>query len=221
MLLHLLFLQLQMVLHLHLLFLQIQMKDENGELKPILLVTVDGGPDENPQFPKTLAAWSSVFVKYNADMVIVATHAPGQSAYNAVERSMAPLSKSLTGVILPYDTYGSHLNSSHKTVDKILEKRNFEAAGRSLAEIWGEMSISNYPVTAEFISPESQKPALNEWSEKWINDHVMQTQYCLLISKCKNTSCCIPPKTNVFSLLDERFLPAPVPFKYDITGNFY
>uniref|UniRef100_A0AC35FWU4 Uncharacterized protein n=1 Tax=Panagrolaimus sp. PS1159 TaxID=55785 RepID=A0AC35FWU4_9BILA len=116
-----------------------EMKDENGKLKPIVLVTVDGGPDENPRFPKTLSSWASVFVGYNIDLFIVATHAPGQSAYNAVERRMAPLSKALTGVILPYDTYGSHLNSSHKTVDEALVLKNFTAAGEVLCEIWGEV----------------------------------------------------------------------------------
>jgi hypothetical protein len=70
------------------------------------------------------------------DLLVVATHAPGQSAYNPVERRMAPLSRDLSGLILPFDFYGSHLNSSNKTVDFDLEKRNFAYAGRSLAEIW-------------------------------------------------------------------------------------
>lgn len=73
--------------------------------------------------------------------MIVATHAPGQSAYNAVERRMAPLSKALTGVILPFDKYGSHLDSSNRTIDENLEKRNFACAGSVLAEIWSEMVI--------------------------------------------------------------------------------
>uniref|UniRef100_A0A914Q878 Uncharacterized protein n=1 Tax=Panagrolaimus davidi TaxID=227884 RepID=A0A914Q878_9BILA len=105
------------------------MKDAERNLKPILLVTVDGGPDENPRCPKTLSAWSSVFIQHGLDMVIVATHAPGQYAYNAVELRMKPLSKALTGVTLPYDTYGTHLNASHKTIDDALESKNFQAAG--------------------------------------------------------------------------------------------
>ena len=96
---------------------------------------MDGGPDENPRYPNTLKAWATVFRKHNLDLLIVATHAPGQSAFNAVERRMAPLSKDLSGVILPYDTYGFHLDSSNKTVDFELEKTNFAAAGKSLAEI--------------------------------------------------------------------------------------
>ena len=70
---------------------------------------------------------------------MVATHAPGQSAYNAVERRMAPLSNELAGIILPYDMYGSHLNNNNKTVDEALEAKNFSYAGQSLAEIWSSM----------------------------------------------------------------------------------
>uniref|UniRef100_A0A914YJ77 C2H2-type domain-containing protein n=1 Tax=Panagrolaimus superbus TaxID=310955 RepID=A0A914YJ77_9BILA len=80
------------------------------------------------------------------------------------------------------------------------------------------MSIASYPVIAEFISPDAKKPILNEWSEKWIYDHVLQTQYCLQISKCSDINCCDAPKTSVFSVLNGRFLPPPVPFTSDISG---
>lgn len=38
-----------------------QIKTDNGDIKPVIAVTVDGGPDENPRFPKTLQAWAEVF----------------------------------------------------------------------------------------------------------------------------------------------------------------
>lgn len=67
----------------------------------------------------------------------MASYAPGQSAFNIVERRMSPLSRDLAGLILPYDKFGSHLDpSSHKTVDFDLEKRNFAAAGNILADVW-------------------------------------------------------------------------------------
>ncbi|KAH7678469.1 hypothetical protein AAVH_41630, partial [Aphelenchoides avenae] len=108
----------------------------NGKIKPILLVTVDGGPDESPRFPKTLLAWAVVFKEFDLDYLMVATHAPGQSAFNAVDRRMAPLSKDLTGLILSYDTFGSQLDQSGKTVDAEKERQNFAAAGEVHAEIW-------------------------------------------------------------------------------------
>lgn len=67
----------------------------------------------------------------------------GQSAYNAVERRMAPLSKTLSGVILPFDTFGTHLDSNNNTIDIDLEKRNFSAAGHALAEIWSSTVSSD------------------------------------------------------------------------------
>lgn len=70
------------------------------------------------------------------DAIFVATHAPGQSAFNAVERRMAPLSHDLSGLVLPHQYYGSHLDKSGKTIDAELEKLNFKKAGETLADVW-------------------------------------------------------------------------------------
>lgn len=72
------------------------------------------------------------------DAVFVATHAPGQSAFNAVERRMAPLSHDLSGLVLPHKHYGSHLDKCGKTVNADLEKLNFKKAGETLAEVWSK-----------------------------------------------------------------------------------
>ena len=52
-----------------------------------------------------------------------------------VESRMAPFSKDTAGIILPFDTFGNYLDASNKTIDSKLEIKNFEAAGRILAEI--------------------------------------------------------------------------------------
>ena len=87
------------------------------KLCPIFVVSVDGGPDENPRFHKTLAYGIKRFKDLNLDMYITLTHAPGNSAFNHVERRMAPLSKELAGVVLPHEYYGSHLDASGKIID--------------------------------------------------------------------------------------------------------
>ena len=69
----------------------------------------DGGPDETPRFPKTIAAAIEIFKSANLDWMFVASEAPGHSAYSYVERRMVPLSRDLSGVILPHDHYDSHL----------------------------------------------------------------------------------------------------------------
>ncbi|CAF5031344.1 unnamed protein product, partial [Rotaria sp. Silwood1] len=128
-------------------------RDYTGQVKPIVIITVDGGPDENPRFPKTLVAAIRKFRKYNLDALFVLTHAPGQSAYNVVERRMAPLSHDLAGLILPHDHFGTHLNDSGVTVNPDLERTNFKKAGEVLAEVWCGSVIDEYPVVAEYIDP--------------------------------------------------------------------
>ena len=91
------------------------------------------------------------FKDFNLDCLIEVTNAPGLSAYNRAERRMYPLSKELTGVVLPYDKFGSHLDASGKTTDEELEVKNFEAAGEVLADLWNDMEIDGHKVTAEFI----------------------------------------------------------------------
>ena len=48
---------------------------------------------------------------------------------------MYHLSKELSGIVLPADTFGSHLKDG-QTIDDELDQRNFEAAGEVLAEVW-------------------------------------------------------------------------------------
>ena len=44
------------------------------------MALVDGGPDENPRFPKTLPAAIDRLRKYDPDVYVATTHAPGMSA---------------------------------------------------------------------------------------------------------------------------------------------
>lgn len=65
------------------------------------------------------------------------THAPGMSAYNYVERQMAPLSRALAGLVLPHESCGSHLDASGKTVDEELEKKKFQGCWRNFVRSVG------------------------------------------------------------------------------------
>ena len=108
----------------------------DGTVKPILIMLVDGGPDENPRYAETIKFACANFITLKLDALFIATQAPGRSAYNPVERRMAPLSRFLAGIILPYESYGSHLNSQGVTIDAAREKSNFKQAGETLAEVW-------------------------------------------------------------------------------------
>ena len=115
----------------------------------------------------------------------------------------SPLSKQFGGVILPHDRYGSHLNGD-ETVDAELERKNFDFAGQTFAEIWSGLIIDNFPVVAEYITQEnSELPGeeLLPQSQHWFDNHVRTSQYLLQIVKCSDVECYSPPRSSYFSLL--------------------
>ena len=57
----------------------------------------------------------------------------------------------LGGVVLPAETFVSHLHNGETFVEE-LEKRNSGAAGRVLAEIWDKMEIHRKTLIAEYVS---------------------------------------------------------------------
>ena len=116
------------------------------------------------------------------------THAPSMSAYNHVERRMAPLSKALTTLVLPHDTCGSRLDSQHRTIDEELEKKNFKVAGEILAQVWSELVLDEHPIVAEFVQNESM--ASSGFDEHWVFRHCRLSHYMLQIVKCDDTDCC-------------------------------
>lgn len=92
---------------------------KDGKVKPVMIISVDGGPDENPRYKKVISHCISHFQKYDLDGLFV----------NRVERRMAPLSHELATVVLSYEHYGSHLDSQGRTIDEELEVKNFQHAG--------------------------------------------------------------------------------------------
>ena len=187
----------------------------NGPTKPILVMTVDGGPDENPRYQKVIQAGVHHFVRQNLDALFIATNAPGRSAFNRVERKMSFLSKELTGLILPHDQYGSHLDAQGKTTDFELEKQNFGFAGKTLGEIWSRLVIDKFPTVAKYIDPDfSEVPQdkLELKNQKWYDHHVRVSQYVTQIIKCNSTSgCCSNFRSSYLSVVPGRFLPPPIP----------
>ncbi|CAH1967775.1 unnamed protein product [Acanthoscelides obtectus] len=50
---------------------------------------------------------------------------------------------------------------------------------------------------------------------KWYSEHVRKSQYLLQIVKCRNTECC-RPRSGLFRLLDNMFLPPPIKVKQTV-----
>ena len=184
--------------------------------KPIAIIPCDGGPDENPRFPKTPDVSIQHFQELNFDVMFLSTRAPGMSAYNNVERRMAPLSKALSGVLLPHETFGSHLDSQRRTADVELEKKNFKAAGNILAEIWSEHVLDKFPVVRENVVGVTMEPV--PINEAWVTKHCRILQYFLQIVKRKQWECCGDFRTSWLRLFPERFLPASIPIRPPCEG---
>ncbi|CAF2913796.1 unnamed protein product [Rotaria sp. Silwood2] len=125
-----------------------------GSIKPIIIMNIDSlEPADYTRFPKTLVSAINKFKRYNLDALFIITQAPGQTVNNVVERRLAALSQDLTGLVLPHDYFGTHLNVSGLTVDAEVEKENFKATGEVLAEIWSMDMIDRNPVVAQYIDP--------------------------------------------------------------------
>ncbi|CAJ0835274.1 1278_t:CDS:2 [Entrophospora sp. SA101] len=123
----------------------------NGEIRPIWVLLVDGGPDENLRHLKNIKTYCQLFRKFDLDYLTVRTHAPGQSKYNPVERGMATLSGKLAGITLPIDHYGTHLNIQGKVINPDLALQNFRYAGEALCNIWHHDLIFGKSVDARYV----------------------------------------------------------------------
>ena len=94
--------------------------------RPILLMKTDGAQDEAPRFPKTLATIVDLFHLLDLHVLLHGVNAAGLSAFNPVERRMTPLFHDLPGIVLLYDHFGNHLDSSGKTIDHEWRRRIFK-----------------------------------------------------------------------------------------------
>src|SRR6266540_6709924 len=80
----------------------------NGTIRPIWILLVDGGSDENLRHLKNIKAYCQLFKKFDLDFLSVRTHVLEQSKYNSVKRGMATLSNKLAGITLPIDHYDTY-----------------------------------------------------------------------------------------------------------------
>ena len=118
---------------------------------------------------------------------------------------MYHLSKEMTALVLPYETFGRHLNSSGETIDEALEKKNFKAAGEILSEVWSSLVIDQHSNKAEFIDTPTNEITRNYTvTPLFRNRHIFETRYMTVYSKCDDDSCCSKPKTSVSSLFPGR-----------------
>ena len=80
---------------------------------------------------------------------------------------MAPLSKTLSGILFPHETFGTQLDSSRKTIDTNVEKGNFKAASEILVKVSKKIVLDNFPVAADYVENAAKDPV--DLYENWTN----------------------------------------------------
>lgn len=184
-------------------------KNEHGAVKPVLILAVNGGPDESVRYANQIAFAIKRFRDYDLDALFLFNDAPAQSSLNKVERKLASLSNQLADLVIPHDRCGSHLDDEGRSVNKELEIENFNCASRILAEVWNSTVIDGHPVMAEQISSGSQWSDQIQENADWYCRHVRESQYLLQIVKCGNPDCCGMMRSSIRSILPEGFVPPP------------
>ena len=104
----------------------------------------------------------------------------GLSAFNPCERRMAPLSRDLSGIILPHDTYDNNLDSGGKTT-YMLQQTILVRYGIQHQLNTVQLNVSVYKKRSEYF-PEDPGTA-------FVARHVKQACYSLQISKCEIPTC--------------------------------
>ncbi|CAG8712440.1 2022_t:CDS:2 [Cetraspora pellucida] len=199
------------------------------EVKPLWVILVDGGPNENSCYLKNINQYCKLFCYLDLDYMTIRTHASGQSSYNPVERSMVMLSGKLAEVTLKINHFEEHLNSQGEVCDYELDLLNFHYAGKVLANLWKKDPIHGKPVYVEYVDKEKNlfvnvkflselettemQNAMEDdmpvpWL--WVETYCQICRYSLDIKKCNDLSCCTPKRADeAVAFLGENngFLP--------------
>lgn len=110
-----------------------------GKCKPIHVMMVDGGHDENPRFVTTILTLAVMFIKLGAEGLVCFTRAGGYSSFNPVERTNCFYTRALAGCRFPSDHFGKvDLGADNKPrtpEDADLERRNLQHAVEGCADV--------------------------------------------------------------------------------------
>jgi len=97
----------------------------------------------------------------------------------------------------------------------------FKMAGETLAEVWSQVVIDQFPTIAEYIVPEKSEfdpESLIAKDTNWFQQHVRTSQYFTQIVKCHDMQCCSNARSSYFKVIPSRFLPPPIPVAQTTEG---
>ena len=169
----------------------------------------DGASDEALRYPKPLQTVVTLFKELKLDVLLHWVNAAGLSAFNRVERCMAPLPHDLVGIILPNDSYGNDLDESGKTINVEQKKKIFFKAAEFFSIIWSETVIDGHPVDSQ-AHPLDQAFIPPTTDTNWVAEHVHQIRYTLQTVTCQNETCCETFVTDWLVVFPDRFAVEPL-----------
>ena len=161
--------------------------------KPVMIVTVDGFPDENPRYMKT--------IKSTIDL------SPHRT-FNRIGCRMVKFNHEVSGIILPPDKFGSHLIRS--------KKRLIQSWQRKTSYMW---DISELKSGQDDNQQSHVLGRIHQWrggerntkkSLELKSNHIRESQYFFQIVKCLDENCCRPLRSSYLKIITEMFLPPPI-----------
>ena len=135
-----------------------------------------------------------------------------KNSSNNVERRMEPLSKAVSGVILPHNAFEIHSDSPRRIINGELEDKNVKVARQTLAEIWNKFIWMTFLLQASM----SKGTHWIQWQLTRLG--VLLTAAFRKIVKCAWSEYCVMVRTSWLRLFPNRFLSAPVPFRQSCHG---
>ena len=100
-----------------------------------------------------------------------------------------------------------------------MKERNFEGAGKVLAEIWNNMVVDEHEVTAEYIAMKPTEDITDfNVSAAYKSRHLIQTQYRTVALKCKDRECCSAPMTIIYKFFPGISIAPLIPITHTKAG---
>ena len=79
-----------------------------------------------------------------------------------------PFSKELAGIVLPHDSFGTHLDENGRIIDDVKELQNSRKAREMLSKIWSKITIDDYEVSAKWVNPSDDSKAYHDFRDSKI-----------------------------------------------------
>ena len=129
---------------------------EIGNGKTVIFILSDNGPDFNPMSLLNELYYYRLFKKLDLDVLAIMTYAARYSAFNPIEHLWAPMSRALSGVILPSTVEGEKTapakqgkltNEERKEKEKVV----FNDAMKKCQAYWEKLTFDNNAINTSIV----------------------------------------------------------------------